>query len=109
MGGLSVGLGYFYLAEEYKGALPNILTATASSFSWLIEPKVEIDYEFTKQLNLIFNLGYYLSKFKISSANDDSNNTLGNPPGAYEIDSTDATNTFNFNSLHLAIGLMYRL
>lgn len=109
LGGFSVGLGYFYLAQEYKGASTNLMTATSSNFSWSIEPKVEIVYEFTKQLELIFNLGYYFSKYKISSANDDSNNSLGNPAGAYEIDSTDATNTFNFNSLHLAIGLMYRL
>lgn len=109
MGGLSVGLGYFHLAEEFKGPLPNLLTARSYSFSWSIEPKVEIEYEFTKRLNLIFNLGYFFSKYKISSANDDSNNSLGNPSGSYEIDAPDATNTFNFNSLHLAIGLMYRI
>ena len=85
------------------------MTATSSNFSWSIEPKVEIVYEFTKQLDLIFNLGYYFSKYKISSANDDSNNNLGHPAGSYEINSPDATNTFNFNSLHLVIGLMYSL
>ena len=109
LGGFSVGLGYFHLTEEYKGALPNILTAKSSNISWSIEPKIEMVYSFTKQLDLVLNLGYNFSKYEISSADDENNNSLGNPNGTYEVGSPDATNTFNFNSLHLLIGLMYSL
>lgn len=103
--GISFGFGNLKVVEEYRGVNPPTLSGSASEFSWSMEPKIEFQYFILKQIKFVISTGYFISTY--SFENSKTNNFTPIPGSEPVAELPEIVNEFNFNSIHLYLGLMY--